>query len=370
MLSKAKSRSAGQNEMRKSACGGKSPMNRGKNQSDLAARLTGLWIVMLLVLGLSGYAGAQTDPIDQALADTEHDFGLISQWWCEQLSEGLAFSAGSGVNLPAYVCHFLGFEVGATLGTGISLVDTDAFKELGTKTINTSQMEMLPLLPIPAATIHAKLGLPFKIDVGLKYGMIPSFKVSVEPISAEIENTIIGLEVRKKLPVPIIPVTVYANYAYASGLLVLAYEETKERTEMYSEPGIGTVEFTQTMKREFNWKTDWGVSTIGAGAVVSKKLLFFTPFAGIGVSKNLGEVNSDLGAGVTITLEPKVAGVGTADSESMDITGTKGTDPAKDVNIRLIGGFELSFLMLKIGIAGEVAGTDKFAVNAGLRLQF
>jgi opacity protein-like surface antigen len=103
-------------------------------------------------------------------------------------------------------------------------------------------------LPVPK--LHVRKGLPFGIDLGASYAMVPSSNIKV--VAGEIQYAILDGSVA--LPA----LSVRGHYSTLLGV------------------------------------DDLDLNTYGADAVVSKGFLMFTPYAGVGVLRSNGKYTGDI----------------------------------------------------------------------------
>jgi hypothetical protein len=103
-------------------------------------------------------------------------------------------------------------------------------------------------LPVPK--LHVRKGLPFGIDLGASYAMVPSSNIKV--VAGEIQYAILDGSVA--LPA----LAVRGHYSTLLGV------------------------------------DDLDLNTYGADAVVSKGFLMFTPYAGVGVLRSNGKYTGDI----------------------------------------------------------------------------
>jgi len=180
-----------------------------------------------------------------------------------------------------------------------------------------------------------------------------SFNVNSGDSKTKFKNDIYGAEIRKRLlggglSGAVLPdLSVSLGYDWAKGSLT--------RTEGYNGAllGGGTLDANTTMK------SDWKVGAVTARAVVSKKFLIITPFAGVGVSRLGGTTNTTVGIDGTETPGPV--------NVNQSVTGSAKNN--KTIG-HALGGLELSPLpFCNIGVGGLIA-KDFWAASLDLRVQF
>jgi hypothetical protein len=307
---------------------------------------------------------AITQDLDTAKNDIAYDYGLISGWASQELSEGLAYSAVGGANRPADVHGIGSFEIGLGINGDVWNVDTGKLRALPTRTIKTASIDYKGTVGVPGILVQGKIGLPWDIDLGLKYGGF-SFKLDEGKSSVNANNTVYGFEFRRQFfgkgitGVAIPAVALSLTYDIASGKIDSSQAYTETTSETYS--GIS---YTQAVDSTTKGEIKWSTQSLGAKAIVSKNFLFITPYLGIGLNKNYGSVDTSITTSGTLSL----TGGGSSQSQSISITGS-GSDSAGDSYVRYIGGFDINILALKLNLNGELA--DKYyAVGLWAHLSF
>jgi hypothetical protein len=287
-------------------------------------------------------------------ADLASDSLQIGQWFSKEVGNLLAFQASSTHFLPGDTVGFPGVEVGVAGGVSAEKLDVNGFRGLSLSELNNkgSLINMPASIPAPAGVLHAKVGLPGGWDVGVKGGGA-SFNVNSGDSKTKFKNNIFGAEIRKRLlggglSGAVLPdLSVSLGYDWAKGSLT--------RTEGYNGAllGGGTLDANTTMK------SDWKVGAVTARAVVSKKFLIITPFAGVGVSRLGGTTNTTVGIDGTETPGPV--------NVNQSVTGSAKNN--KTIG-HALGGLELSPLpFCNIGVGGLIA-KDFWAASLDLRVQF
>src|SRR5690242_18476381 len=138
-------------------------------------RLQKLFAVACVIQFTASAAHADTTftSIDAAVAQVSADSTLLSGWVNDQFKKAAAFNSTAGDVVPSQLKIF-GIEVGVEgVATG-SKVDVDGFHNLGTQLIDTNKIKMYDHMPFPSVIGHAKIGLPFGLDGGIRVGGIPS----------------------------------------------------------------------------------------------------------------------------------------------------------------------------------------------------
>jgi len=323
-----------------------------------------LIIVCLIAISSNNAFAAITQDIDTAKNDVAYDYGLISNWTSQEFSEGIAYSAVGGANRPADVHGIGSFEIGLGINADVWNVDTGKLRALPTRTIKTASVDYKGTVGVPGILVQGKLGLPWDLDLGLKYGGF-SFKLDEGQASFNASNTVYGFELRRQFfgkgitGVALPAVSLSLTYDVASGKIDSSQTYAETTSETYS--GIS---YTQAIDSRTTGEIKWSTQSIGAKAIVSKNFLFITPYLGIGLNKNSGTVDTSITTAGTLSL----TGGGSTQSQSIDIRGS-GSDTAGDSYVRYIGGFDINILALRLNLNGELA--DKYyAVGLWTHLSF
>ena len=301
---------------------------------------------------------AITDDIETAKNDIAYDYGLISNWASQEFSEGIAYSAVGGANRPAEVHGIGSFEIGLGVNGDVWNADTGKLRALPTRTIRTASVDYKGTVGMPGILVQGKLGLPWDIDLGLKYGGL-SFKLDEGKASFNVNNTTYGFELRRQFfgkgvtGVAFPAVSLSLTYDVASGKIDSSQTYTETTSETYS--GIS---YTQSVDSKTTGEIKWSTQSLGLKATASKKFLFVTPYLGLGYNKNYGSVDTNITTAGTLSL----TGGGSSQSQSINITGS-GSDTAGDSYARYIAGFDIHILALRLNLNGEIA--DKY-YSAGL----
>ncbi len=318
-------------------------------------------VCFAVIFSSNAFAGI-TEDIATAKDDVAYDYGLISKWASEELSEGIAYSAVSGANRPAEVHGIGSFELGAGATASIWNVNIDKMRALPTRTIKTSSVDYKGTVGVPGILIQGKVGLPLDLDLGLKYGGY-SFKLDEGNATFDASNTVYGAELRRQFMgkglagVALPDISLGLTYDVASGKITSseAYKETS--TESYS--GIS---YTQSVDSTTTGEIKWSTQSLGLKAILSKDFVFITPYAGIAVNKNFGSVDTSLTTKGTLSL----SGGSSSQSESVSITGSGSKSP-ESFYMRYIAGLDVNILALRLNLNGELA--DKYyAVGLWLHL--
>ncbi|SRR5258708_4082083 len=330
-------------------------------------QVVGVACVMSL-LGQSAQAAPVVPAVDlaQAVAQVTTDSVLLSGWINDQFRKAAAFNSTAGNVVPSQL-KVLGFEVGVEAVVTASKIDIDGFHRLGTTLVDTNKIDMYDRLPFPAIIGHAKIGLPFGLDAGVRVGGIPTKTQDKGTTHYEVANSIFGIDVRKKLieegMAKPFGLTMGLNYTHANGHISATTPYTANTT--YIAPSGQT--YTPTLNATGSERTDWKTDSVGAQVLLNKKILFVNPYIGASANYNTGSVDTTITNSGTVTLTDPV--LGTA-SQAVSAGGSASGKPVM-WDLRGLLGLEFTFLpFCKLGIGGEIANQNRFAGTIGLRIQF
>lgn len=322
---------------------------------------------MLSLMGNLAQAATFTD-INTAVAQVSADSTLVSQWTTDQFRKAAAFNSTAGGVVPTQLKIF-GIEFGVEGVVSASKVEKDRFNNLGTVLVDTSKIKMYDRMPFPSVIGHAKIGLPFGLDAGVRLGGIPSKEMNKDDTHFEISNTIFGLDLRKKLIEEGVTrpfgLTVGLNYTHSKGHITLRTPYTATGSNVV----VGGQTFTPSFSATGNERTDWKTDSVGLQAILNKKILFVNPYLGAAANHNSGTINSSISnTGNLILTDPN--GVLPTQTQALTAGGSSSAKP-NPWDIRALGGVEFSILpFLKLGIHGELANEGRYAGALGLRAQF
>jgi len=301
--------------------------------------------------------------IQQATDAVAADSTLLSKWMTSQLKYAIPFNSTAGDVVPQQLKIF-GFEVGVEgVVTGTQL-DVDGFHSLPTTLVKTNTIQMYDRLPFPMALGHAKIGLPFGIDAGVRVGGIPEKSMSNDNTQFKIKNKVVGLDLRKKIVEEgtLKPgLTFGLNYTHADGSLDLT--SSNVGLNSYTTSDGHSIAVSNAVVAEHS---DWKTNSVGIQAILDKKILIITPYIGAAVNHNSGNINNSITTSGTASDTADLPGV----TQSLSAIGSS-TDAANKWDIRGLAGFELTILpFVRLGVGGEYAGAKNVAGNVGLRIQF
>lgn len=303
-------------------------------------------------------ASAISDQLNTQLAA---DSTLLSGWMTSNLKYVIPFNSTAGNVVPSQL-KILGFEVGVEGVVSGTKMDVDGLHALNTTLVNTQSIDMFSRLPFPMVLGHAKIGLPFGFDAGIRLGGIPKTDENHGDQKGSIKNKIIGLDLRKKIIEEGVAkpfgLTVGLSYTHADGSLDIT-NTYNSITETVSGQQV-SVANGQTVEH-----ADWKTNSVGLQVLLDKQILFITPYIGASLNHNSGDINNS----ITTTGTPVVAGV-LDPNDPLSAIGSSTDRPSK-WDTRALLGIEFSLLpFVKLGLGGEYGGTKNVAGSLGLRIQF
>ncbi len=315
---------------------------------------------------------------DLSLEDLETGF----QGFSDSVANALPYAATLGTTWSdAYIGGFPHLGVGAFAG-GVILPLEGVQSVMDATGLSDSLPQFVQDfsgLPFPVFGANARLGgiaLPF--DIGAKFGMLPEDTSFGDSFYAD--YLMAGIDVR----VPIIrgnlllpDVIIGAGYTYLSGGVGLMglfgsnqtiFDETiaeNQHTVEIQDPDIA-----------FSWESN----VIDLRAQVSKGLLIFTPYAGLGAGYGFSNAGGGITSALLINGEEatqeeidqlnetlEAAGQETL---NVDPTGYSITSEAGGWAFRVFGGVSLDILILKLDVGASYNLTSgSYAGELGVRLQ-
>jgi len=300
-----------------------------------------------------------------AINQYQGDSNLLSGWETQQLRNAVPFNATAGNVVPKQLDLF-GFEFGVEGVISGTHVDEDGLRHLGTAIIDTNKIDTVNRLPMPSILAHAKLGLPFGLDAGIRFGGIPSTSRDDGTTHSDVKNTIFGIDLRKKIieeGIGLPGLTVGANFTRANGSMDVTNPYTANGTTVVN----GTT-YNTTLNATGHDHSDWDVKSYGIQAILNKQILFFNPYVGASANRNTGSISSSIGTTGNLVMSDNAGNSSTQDLGA--IVGTNSDGPNR-WDVRLLAGFEFSILpFMKLGFQGEYAGNKNEAGALGLRFQF
>jgi len=320
-------------------------------------------LAIATVLNLMGASAQAVTIQQQAIVDAETarvtaDSNLLSGWMTSQLKYVVPFNSTSGNVVPSQLKIF-GFEVGVEGVVSGTKMDVDGLHNLNTSLVDTKKLDMFSRLPFPMVLGHAKIGLPFGIDAGVRIGGIPKTDENSGNAKGSVKNKVFGLDLRKKIidegALKPFGLTVGLNYTHADGSL----DVTNTYDALPQTISGQSVAISNGLTTEH---ADWKTNSVGLQAILDKKIFIITPYIGASVNRNSGNINNSM----TTTGRASALGI----SQDFSAPGAS-TDSANKWDVRALAGFELSILpFVKLGLQGEYAGNRNMAGALGLRIQF
>lgn len=319
-------------------------------------------------LGMVSAAHADiTADINQTKANIRQDSVLLSKWFSDLMADAAPYNSTTGAVIPKQL-KLWGFEIGVLAGASGTEVDVSGLRALPTTVVNTDDIDMVDTFPMPTILAHAKVGLPWGLDLGFRAGGIPETEVDEGDTTLEVDNTVFGIDLRKALIEEGVTrpfgLTVGLNYTRAKGdmTIVQPYSANSTITE------AGTT-YNATMNATGRGTSSWETQSAGAQVILNKQILFFNPYIGGSVNKNWGDADTTLNTAGSVTIV-QANNTSNSRTDTFNETGAARTD-IDSVDARLLAGFELNPLpFLKFGVYGEYAGSENLSGTLGLRVQF
>jgi hypothetical protein len=329
------------------------------------------FVLVLAALSiLAAGATAQVYDLDQ--------FQTAFQTFAEDMSGVLAANSTVGnVWSQAYVGGFPRF--GAGLAVGANFVPADSLSPILAVTGGSVPTELENLgIPIPAAALSFKIGLPFlNMDVGVKGGLIPDAASDVltsNGVEATYETMGVNLRyalLKDRLVIPAVSIGASWNYlkgTAAAGLGMAA----QTITYVY---GLDTYVISVN---DPDMDLEWEANTFDFTLQASKNLLIFTPYAGAGITLGTSSVNGGLAAATTVTKNALDITNNTAEMDALEqAAGITISDQGFLVyasstapTIRIYGGTSINILILKLDLmASYVPATQALGAQVMARIQ-
>lgn len=324
-------------------------------------------LILALCLALAG-----------ATAQTFDGFQTAFTSFADSMAGSLNINATVGDTWStAYIGGFP--HLGAGLAVGATFVDTttteDLFASLGQSV--PSGLDKVGL-PVPAAAATFKIGLPFlPLDVGLKAGIIPASVgaslSSLYGVEADYKN--VGLSLRyallkEKLLVPAVSLGLSGNYLAGSVKKSLGSSQTMSFTDSSSNNWVANMS-------EPMLDLGWESMNLDITAQVSKKIIFFTPYAGAGLTIGKSTVKGGVDSTLTVTengspsTPEALASALAAEGYSADLSGNGFSYSSTNTSptVRLYGGFSLDILVVLDCQVMYVPATKNLGASLNARIQ-
>ena len=334
---------------------------------------------------------AQPDPI--LFSDLEADI----QSFADGVASSLPLNASVGLNWSdAYIGQFPHFGVGLTVGASTIPFDAAApvLEGLGLTDLATNpDLEWLLQfgMPLPAYAIEARIGgliIPF--DVGIKLGIMPpdwspgdAFPNVAALQNFELDYMNLGFDVRMPIVeergfIPEISIGGGYNYLRANvGFAGILGGDVEIGTFEHPNP-LDDTTWTVVME-DPTVNYEWSANVIDLKAQVSKGLLFFRPYAGVGASVGFGRAGSGFESTLSGITEEEIAEINAA-AELLgageiipELSGTSfylSAPMTGGWSFRAFGGVSINLLIVKLDFNAMydfIAGN--YGATVGLRVQ-
>lgn len=327
------------------------------------------WLSMGFIVAISGPSQAAapgTDDINAALADIRNDSILISRWIGDQLHTAVPYNANTGGVVPSQLKLF-GVEVGLSGVVSSTKVDEGALDALPTRIISPSTIDTMERLPFPAILAHAKVGLPWGLDAGVRLGGIPEKEYTDDDTTTKVENKLFGLDVRKaviKEGIGMPGVTLGLSYMHADGDV-----KWSSPLSYRGQVVVGGNTFNTSSSGTGSAKSEWKTDSIGLEALLHKKLAIFTPYIGARVTHNNGTVDTAVTTAGNLTLIDPSNSSNTR-TQAVNETGAAASK-VQEWQTHAMVGTEITILpFMRFGLHGDFAGDGKVGAALDLRFQF
>lgn len=283
-------------------------------------------------------------------ADVGGDVGLIAHWFSQELANATAFNASAAPLWPGDVRSFLGVEVGLSATATSSQVDTGVFDALPLTEVSQGGIEVPGTVLLPVPVLHARVGLPWGLDLGMKYGAT-GFSQTNGGAETEVRQQVFGLEVRRRLmgegPTGVLLPDIS---------LGLAYDQAVGHAKRSQRYNAGIPSWVGSTAADTLCDSNWRTGALSVRAVAGKQLAILTPYVGLGYSHFLGDATT------TVTFVDTANTANRASAESS-------ADAAGDL-VQVSGGLELAFFpTLKLNLGGLWSKGD-YAASLGVRFSF
>ncbi len=299
------------------------------------------------------------------------------------VSEALPFASTTGLQWSnAYMGGFPHFGVG--LSVGAVTIPEKAFNDLAGTMGFTLPAELTSLgigVPLPGYTLDARMGLPFlPLDVGVKLGMIPPGTIDQAKTGVGVDYTLAGVDVRfpvikQNLVLPAVSLGVGFNYlsstvsTTATGLgtsMDLSLVDSSLKTLTFNNPDVAFAMETKT---------------VDAKLQVSKSLLIFTPYVGVGYAYGWSTAGGGMLADILYdgspitqsdidTINQKLQEKG---QTPLDLSSTQVLITSDNTGgaFRAFGGVSINILILKIDLSAMYnVNTKSLGANLNTRISF
>ena len=298
--------------------------------------------------------------------------------FAEVLAPALPLNSAIGLNWSnAYIGQLLGIPPHFGVGTvvGATTIKAESF---GTLLGQLGYPEFdLDVIPIPVAAVEARIGgffLPF--DLGLKVGLIPeSVGTSLADLAGglDVDYLLVGADLRYALLkgnilLPTISLGVGFNYMKGG----LGAEVGSAQSFSFTNPENSAESWTIGATKPKVGLT-WETQSFDVKAQISKGLLIFTPYLGVGASYSTSSAGYYVKSDITGPYEDLMQALEDAGQTVPDITAT-GIESTKTIenvfSARVFGGVSLNILVLRLDFSGLYNVLDgSYGASIGARIQ-
>ena len=281
------------------------------------------------------------------------DFKSMMQWLSHELSQGLAFNAGSPFAPPREITdRRLAPDI--SVGGGVVPLDKGKFPVMRNDAVRDAHTESIfpSSVLFPNLAMHLRAGLPGRFDFAIRAANMttpPGYKISPTTTGKGQSNSL-GVSLRRHF------------FGGDAPLLSLGthYNHVAGRFEYKTRFGINDVQGFSA-DSDVNGGIFWNINSFGLNAVTSQAFGAWTPFAGFGYNYTTGSVHSKLEALPDTPLITRIFG--------------EASDHPEKSQGRVIVGLQLSRSWVNLFTNGEIKtigiGAGKsWIVHAGLSLPF
>ena len=335
-------------------------------------------------LGLSILAAALAMP---GFSQNIESLQTGAESMAKALSAALPFNSTLGLNWSdAYIGQLLGVppHFGVGVSAGATTVKADEIKSLlGILGVDTGAFP--GIVPIPAAVAEARIGgflLPF--DIGVKGGYIPpELGKTIKDLTGglNLDYLAVGADIRYallkgNLLLPRVSLGVGVNYMGGGLGTTLSRGQSFTFNDVSSVPPTTHTIAATNPELGLSWET----TTLDLKAQVSKSLLIFTPYVGLGASYGLSKAGYYLKSEITYdnasisqanlqTIKDKLQQAGITPPD-ISATGISSYFATNGWAFRAFGGLSLNILILHVDVTGLYNLSDNsYGGSVGVRFQ-
>lgn len=309
------------------------------------------------------------------------DFQAAFQTFADDMAGVLAANSTVGnVWSQAYVGSFPRF--GAGLALGANFVPADSAEPLFAAAGASLPSELSNLgIPIPAAALSFKIGLPFlNMDVGVKGGLIPDSAASALASNGVVATyETLGVNVRyailkDRLMIPAVSIGASWNFLRGSAQTALGLGT---QDFVYVVSGTPSYDGTYTITvTDPDVDLQWEANTFDFTLQVSKNLLTFTPYAGAGIT--IGSTSADGGMAAKVSVDKdgsaatpeEIAALEQAAGVTISDQGFLVSSESNAPTIRIYGGTSINILILRLDLmASYVPAAQALGAQVMARIQ-